>query len=154
MRGFQFRLATVLRLRRAEDERAHRALVEANAVLTALLLRRDEEARRTGELVRRAEATDAPALLAERHDAEVALAQLGEADRRVAEAAGAAALAQVTWVRAHRRVQALERLEERQRAEHGAELLRQEISLLDDLATARYLAAGNDRTRLATGSDR
>ena len=140
MKRYQFRLAAVLRLRRAEQEQARAALAEANTRLKALLLTRDREARRFGELARRSDAIDATALLAERHDAELARQRLAEAERRVAEAAGAAAMAQVAWLGTHQRVVALERLEERRRAEHAADALREEIALLDDLSTARYVA--------------
>lgn len=140
MKRYQFRLASVLRLRRAEQEQARVVLAEANTRLKALLLARDREAAHFGELARRSDAADANALLAERHDAEVARQRLALADRQVAEAAGAAAIAQVAWLGAHQRVLALERLEERRRAEHAAEVLREEIALLDDLSTARFAA--------------
>lgn len=140
MKRYQFRLAAVLRIRRAEQEQARAALAEANTRLTMLLLARDREAARFSELARRSDALDMTALLAERHDAEIARQRLAAAEHEVAEAAGAAAMAQVAWLGAHQRVVALERLEERRRAEHAAEVLREEITLLDDLSTARYVA--------------
>lgn len=153
MKRFAFRLAAVLRLRRAEQEQARLRLAEANTRLTALLLERERETRHYDEVAARATAVDAAGLLAERHDTETALARRAEVDRRVAEAAGAAALAQVDWVRAHRRVQALERLEHRRREEHDLAALHEEIALLDDLATARHLAAAAEGDRAgATGA--
>lgn len=140
MKRFQFRLASVLRLRRAEQEQARAALAEANSRLKALLLERDREAARFRQLACRSDAVDALALLAERHDAEIARQRLAAAEHRVAEAAGVAAMAQVAWLGAHQRVVALERLEERQRSEHDAAALREEVALLDDLSTARYVA--------------
>lgn len=141
MKRYRFRLAAVLRLRRAEQEEARRALAEANLALKALLLRRDEEAGRCAEVASRQDAVDLASLLAERHEGELAAARLALAERRVAEAAARAATAQVAWHTAHRRVVALERLEERRRAEHDAEALREEIALVEDLVTARYAAA-------------
>lgn len=154
MKRFQFRLAAVLRLRRAEQEQARLALAEANTRLTALLLERDRKVRRYDELAGRTTAVDGAGLLAERHEAELALLHRLEADQRVAEAAGVATLAQVAWVRAHRRVQALERLEARRREEHDLAVLHEEITLLDDIATARYLAAAAERDRPAPAGAR
>ena len=141
MKRYQFRLAAVLRLRRAEQEQARQRLAEANLRLTALLLDRDREAARCAEVARRHDAVALDALLAERQDGELAVARLERAHQLVAEAASAAALAQVSWVGAHRRVVALERLEERRRDEHDAAALREEIALVDDVVNARFAAA-------------
>lgn len=141
MKRYQFRLAAVLRLRRAEQEQARLRLAETNLRLKALLLGRDREACRYAELAGRQDAVRADDLLAERQDAELAAARLAQAEQLVAEAATTAAMAQIAWVGAHRRVVALERLEERQRAEHGASVLREEIALVDDLVNARFVAA-------------
>lgn len=149
MKRYQFRLAGVLRLRRVEEEQARLRLAEANLRLTSLLLDRDREAARYAEVARRLHAVALDDLLAERHDAELAVARLARADQLVAEAAAEAAVAQVAWVGAHRRVVALERLEERRRDEHGAAMQREEIALVDDLVNARFVAAtaaaGRDR---------
>lgn len=141
MKRYLFRLAAVLRLRRVEEERARHDLAETNARLRALLVERDRLAEHARALAGRQAADHVDGLAAERLDAELATSRLAGAERRVAEAASAAAFAQVAWTTAHRRVVALERLEERRRAEHAAEALREEIAFLDDLSTTRYVAA-------------
>lgn len=142
MKRYRFRLAAVLRLRRAEQEQARIALAAANAELRSLLLARDQEARRYGQLARRPGAVDAAGLAAERSDAELAAASLRACEDRAAEAATRAAIAQVAWLEAHRRVLALERLEQRRREEHEADVRREEVALVDDLVNARYRALG------------
>jgi len=140
VKRFQFRLATVLRLRRAELEQARLGLAEANARLHGLLIARDTEARRYHLAGAASSAVTVDQLAAERHDASIALERLGFAERRAAEAANAAAIAQITWLTAHRRVAVLERLEERRKEEHLGALAREEIAVIDDLTTARFVA--------------
>lgn len=146
MKRYQFRLDGVLRLRRAELEQARVALGAANAAVRGLLVTRDLEAARYGEIAHRCAAADRAGLLAEREEARLAADRLADAERRVANAAVAAAVAQVNWSTANRRVAALERLEVRRRAEHAAEVLREEAALLDDVATARFLAASDGQS--------
>jgi flagellar FliJ protein len=148
MKRYQFRLATVLRLRQAEKERARAALLEANLRLKELLVERDKDASRFAALASAKDAQDLAGLLAERSDAEIAARRLAQAERRVASAAGAAAQAQIAWLAAHQRVVALERLDDRRRQEHAAAALKEEIALLDELSTARY--ATKDRSKAGT----
>lgn len=142
MKRYAFRLDAVLRLRRAEQEQARASLAAANTELRSLLVQRDQEARRYADLVAGPGALDVAGLAAERSAAELAAASLRACEDRVAEAATRAAIAQVAWLEAHRRVLALERLEQRRRAEHEAAVLREEVALVDDLVNARYLALG------------
>lgn len=141
MKRYQFRLEGVLRLRRAEAEQARGALAAANAELRARLVQRDHEASAFRTIARRQDAETLAALLAEREDAAIAQRRLDEAERAVADAAARAAVAQVTFSAAQRRVSALERLEARRREEYDGGLRREESLLLDEIATARYLAA-------------
>lgn len=148
MKRYQFRLAAVARLRRAEQDVARNALVVANVALRARLVERDAEVERYRTIAARNDAATPSALLTERNDASLALERLGDAEQRVVEAATAAALTQVAWVSAHQRVAALERLEARQREEHALAMSREDAALLDDVSTARYLAnktGGNPR---------
>ncbi|MDA8295467.1 MAG: hypothetical protein M0004_02555 [Actinomycetota bacterium] len=140
MKRYHFRLAAVARLRRAEQEVARNALAVANAALRARLVERDAEVERYRTVANQHSATTPAGLSAERNDAELALERLRAAEQRVAEAASTAAIAQVTWLAAHQKVAALERLEQRQREEHALATSREEAALLDDLSTARYLA--------------
>ncbi len=148
MKRYQFRLAAVARLRRAEQDVARNALVVANVTLRARLVERDAEVERYRTIAARNDAATPSALLTERNDASLALGRLRDAEQRVVEAATAAALTQVAWVSAHQRVAALERLEARQREEHALAMSREDAALLDDVSTARYLAnktGGNPR---------
>ena len=148
MKRYQFRLAAVARLRRAEQDVARNALVVANVALRARLVERDAEVERYRTIAARNDAATPSALLTERNDASLALGRLRDAEQRVVEAATAAALTQVAWVSAHQRVAALERLEARQREEHALAMSREDAALLDDVSTARYLAnktGGNPR---------
>ena len=148
MKRYQFRLAAVARLRRAEQDVARNALVVANVALRARLVERDAEVERYRTIAARNDAATPSALLTERNDASLALERLRDAEQRVVEAATAAALTQVAWVSAHQRVAALERLEARQREEHALAMSREDAALLDDVSTARYLAnktGGNPR---------
>lgn len=140
MKRYHFRLAAVARLRRAEQEVARNALAVANAALRARLVERDAEAERYRKVAARNDATTSSGLVGERNDAVLALERLRAAEQRVAEAASTAAIAQVTWLAAHQKVAALERLEQRQREEHALAVGREEAAVLDDLSTARYLA--------------
>ncbi len=140
MKRYQFRLAAVARLRRAEQDVARNALVVANVALRARLVERDAEVERYRTIAARNDAATPSALLTERNDASLALERLRDAEQRVVEAATAAALTQVAWVSAHQRVAALERLEARQREEHALAMSREDAALLDDVSTARYLA--------------
>lgn len=140
MKRYQFRIAAVARLRRAEQDVARNALVVANVALRARLVERDAEVERYRTIAARNDAATPSALLTERNDASLALERLRDAEQRVVEAATAAALTQVAWVSAHQRVAALERLEARQREEHALAMSREDAALLDDVSTARYLA--------------
>ena len=134
-----FPLATVLRVRRAEERVARARLVAANASLVSAIEERDlAEARyrSAGSLV-----VDLASLLAERCQAELAARTLERARRDVSRAAGEAALAHVGWTEAAKRVAMLERLDERRRAEHLVEEGRKEVAMVDDVVAARYAMA-------------
>ena len=138
MKRFRFRLDQVLHVRRVQEDRARFALLSAN---------RDE---------RLAQATvdTRLAIYADRHIAPgpqpypdferaVFMLESGAAAVDVARLAHRDALALVDvrrseWTDARRRVAALERLEERRRAEHAIEVQRAEDQLVDDLVVARH----------------
>jgi flagellar export protein FliJ len=136
---YAFALATVLRVRRAQERAAQARLLVANASLVSAIEARDlAEARyrSTGSLV-----VDRASLLAERCQAELAAATVERARREVSRAGGEAALAHVGWTEAAKRVAMLERLDERRRAEHLVEEGRREVAMVDDIVAARYAMA-------------
>lgn len=148
MKRYSFRLATVLRLRQAELDQARGALAASNLRLRALLLARDVEAAHYREIAGRCDADTAADLRAEQLSAQVAFDRLSHAEQVVAEAAAQAAMAQVAWLGASRRVSALERLEERRREEYDAEVLREEVATVDEIVTARFVSSGDRRAKV------
>ncbi len=144
MKRYEFRLATVLRVRRAEKEAAQAVLMRANHELRARIAERDREAARYAAICASA-STGARTLEEFRREelaVELGARVLDDAQRAVAAAAASAALAQVAWSGASGRVEILERLDARRRAEWAEEERRAEVALIDDLVTARYARAG------------
>ena len=143
MKRFRFRLEQVLRVRRVQEDQAKAELLTANhnAHLTA---RRVEE--RLAAYESRALPGGAQPYEAFEHALFMLDAAAGAVD--VARADHRAALDVVderraAWAGARRRVAALERLEERRRAEHDVEMRRAEDQLVDDLVVARHAAKGS-----------
>lgn len=137
MRRYRFRLEPVLRVRRSEEERARAEVLAAQreAAAQADVLRacdaayaqsRDDRGPRPAADFR----------LQQAHRSALASAVL-EQRRRVATADDAVARARESLAAAAQRVGALERLDERQRAEHAARALREEELTVDDLVVAR-----------------
>lgn len=141
MSRYRFRLETVLRVRRAEEADAKAALLQANARLRAALEARERAQQHYRDVVDHHDGHGTrEQLRRERWEASVAADVLAAAQREAIRGAGEAALAQVDWAQAARRVAVLERLDLRRRAEHAAEEQRREASAVDDLVTARFVA--------------
>jgi flagellar FliJ protein len=147
VKRYQFRLETVLRLRRAEEEQAQAALRGANNRLRQLLAERDTEADRYRRVAAEHGATSIEGFRAEQLAAELAARSLAAAGRAAATAAADAALAQVHWMGTHRALATLERLEARHREEYVESERRAESVVLDDIATAAFV-----RERAAAGA--
>ena len=138
MKRFRFRLDQVLHVRRVQEDQAKFSLLSAN-----------RDARIAAERVE-----DRLAQYAERRmpTGPQAYADFERAVFLLDSAAGAVGAARavhrdalevvdvrrVEWTDARRRVAALERLEERRRAEHAIEVQRAEDQLVDDLVVARH----------------
>ena len=138
MRRFHFRLAQVLHVRRVQEDQARYALMAANGV-AALAARRVEE--RLDDYARRSLPTG-PQSYADFERAvfllDSAAGAVGTARAAHAEALEVVAAKRDAWTETRRRVAALERLEERRRAEHAIEVQRAEDRLVDDLVVARH----------------
>ncbi len=148
MKRFRFRLATVLRVRRVQEDQARAALLAAH-----------RDASQAGKAV-----TDAllaysatPSLLGSHgHD------DFERARFRLEHAAGAVEFTRfrqrvaldlveerrTEWMATHQRVAALERLETRRRGEHALEEQRAEDRVMDEIVVARH--AMNTAARDAT----
>ncbi|HVB06571.1 MAG TPA: flagellar FliJ family protein [Acidimicrobiales bacterium] len=136
---YEFRLAGVLRLRRAEYDQAAIALERSNALLRSLIAERDAATARCRALGSAPTGHTREDFLAGRQATEHAAAGQLAAAARVNVAAAEAALARITWAGAHRNVAALERLDERRREEWSLESARLERLELDELATVAFV---------------
>jgi flagellar protein FliJ len=152
---YQFRLATVLRVRRMEEEAAKVELRAANLALRQAVTARDAaEERYRAFTALGAAVVSAAQLHAERLEAGLLAEQCSVTQRVALERAAGAALAQARWSKSAKRVAVLERLDARRREEHAAAELRAEVALVDDLVTARYAAEHLEADYLgAEGSD-
>jgi flagellar export protein FliJ len=136
-RRFRFRLETVLRVRRVQEEQARARVMVANRAVALAAAEVDDRMQRYTALPR-------PTGVQSYADAEAALFRLdagagavewahGEHTRAVEHANEE--LAQ--WTEAEQRVRALERLHDRAREEHATEVRRAEDRLTDELTTTR-----------------
>ena len=141
MKKYRFRLEGVLRVRRIEEERAmgellvaNRALAEADAELERRLDHYRLVAQPSGTLA---------------HGEYLKVRSLQDAAAAGVVSAGAARLMAEAeadrkrefWAAAAMKVRALERLDERRRDEHAAEVLHEEIVVLDEVAASRLAVA-------------
>jgi len=147
---YRFRLEVVLRLRRAEEERAKEALMTANRRLRQALAARDVATDRYRALSVTLGPLSRATLDAERARASLAAESQHLAQRAVASAAAAAALAQIEWTRAAREVAVLERLDARRQAEHAELVQREEAAVIDDIVALRF-ASGRVADAWPTG---
>jgi flagellar biosynthesis chaperone FliJ len=134
---FRFRLETVLRVRRVQEEQARARVMVANRAVALAALEVDDRAERYAALPR-------PAGVQTYREAEAALFRLdagaGAVEWARGEHAQAVEHAQeelARWARTEQRVRALERLHDRAREEHATEVRRAEDRLTDELTTTR-----------------
>ena len=142
MRRYRFRLDSVLRVRRVQEDVARGALARADAEVAAsqaaLSVARDWFA----ELEHRPVSAQPAAWAARRT---LVLRAADEIDARVGDVDVAAAARhdrQVELSDARRRVRALEKLDDRRREEHRVEAARQDERVVDDLVTSRFRVTG------------
>lgn len=139
MKRYRFRLDTVLRVRQVEEERArgelalaHRRLAEADAVL-------EERIEHYGAVPQPTAPLPAVSFLAARDRQEWAARSVVTAGTARIAADTTVAERRSEWAAAATRVSALERLDERRRAEHRIEAQRQEGLEVDDMVVARVV---------------
>jgi flagellar protein FliJ len=145
MKKFAFRLQSVLRVRRIQEDQAKARLLNANAaareaerVVDARVARYYDMARPEGTQVEPEFARTWFSLDTAAGAIELANGQRVEALAHVAERRS-------EWSAASMRVAALERLEERQRAEHAVEAQRDEDRTTDDLVVSRFSRSNRGR---------
>jgi flagellar biosynthesis chaperone FliJ len=138
VKRYRFRLDAVLRARRAQEDAARQELARANHAL------RQAQALAAAELARLRALPVPTGVVDLVRDAEDRVWRTLAADsahfagRQAEELAVAAAVSQAAWREAAQRVAALERLDERRRAEHAALVAHAEAAEVDDIVTARF----------------
>jgi flagellar FliJ protein len=141
-----FRLATVLRVRRVQEEQARAELLRGNRA--AREAHRAWE--RSTEHYRNVPVSTGPVAAAtfrrEIAAADMAAATLATSAARLTSARAEAESAFGVWRQAAQRVEALERLEQRRRDEELAAESRRETAAVDELVTARFTAAAEPRS--------
>ena len=138
MRRYRFRLEPVLRVRRQEQDTARAAVLVARALTGAeaeALAERDRAYAAGANAQGPRSAADF--VHVQSHRAALGRAVL-EQRRRLSEAEVRLASARTGWTAAAARVGALERLDERQRAEHTARAQKEEEMVVDDLVVSRF----------------
>jgi flagellar FliJ protein len=138
MKRFQFRLATVLRVRRVEEERARGALALANAARRQAETERQRAEEHLAATPQPAAVVPLAAYRAWRATGELRAERWQTASQQASRAAEAAEERRQAWARAATRVAALERLEARRRDAWRQELFRAEAREVDDLVTSRF----------------
>jgi flagellar protein FliJ len=146
VKRYTFRLASVLRVRRIEEDRAAGELAAAQQrerdAAAAVAARRAEldalAAERTG-------AESVSAFHARRFLLENAVHGVKAAEAAQAMVADEAEQRRLTWVEAAARVSAIERLDDRKREDHRLENDRIEAQEVDDLVTGRAARTGAHR---------
>jgi flagellar FliJ protein len=139
VKKYRFRLEAVLRVRRIEEERAMGELLAANRALAAAEAELDRrlDHYRTVTGAEGMVSQEAYLVARARQDAAAAAVVAAGAARLAAEAE--AERMRAIWAACATRVRALERLDERRRDEHAGEVLREEIIVLDEVASATRL---------------
>jgi flagellar protein FliJ len=138
MKRYKFRLDQVLRVRRMEEEQARAALLAANAELNRAGERLRDRTERYHTMVAPIGPSQLTEFLAWRQRHEAAATAVIDAGTAVESATSQAAESRDGWSAAAARVTALERLDERRRAEHAAEAEREFDQEIDDLVTSRH----------------
>jgi flagellar export protein FliJ len=137
MKRYSFRLDPVLRVRRIEEDQAILQLANAQRGLAAAEEMLQRRLDRYGDVPVAAGPMPAETLLRMRSRQEAVAASVVFAGANQLRAAATVDLRREEWSAAAMRVAALERLDERRRAEHQQEAQRQELVTVDDMVVAR-----------------
>jgi len=138
VRRYRFRLESVLRVRRVQEDVARGALAQAISAVAAAETRLTDARAWLRTLGEEPAPTDPVAWEARRR---IELSAAEEIEARVVDVQQAVAerhARQVALSAARTRVRALERLDERRRAEHALDSARADERTVDDLVTSRF----------------
>jgi flagellar FliJ protein len=145
MRAFRFRLATLKRLREQARELAQRELGRAEQRRSEVDVQNQQVKTEFGELeIHMRKAMNRKQVDVDRvmdgHRHQLSLeAHLAELDRAMTEANQEVARCRSKLIEADREVKVLEKLHERQLAEHARQITQHEAKQLDEVATTRAL---------------
>lgn len=140
MKKYVFRLETVRRVRKAQEDQAKSALLNANSEVQRAIKAVEE---RTAEYEAATERITGGAgvevFMKQRYFNELAGHALiaAQASRKAAEVEAAAK--RDLWSEAAKRVKALDRLDDRRRAEYLIDAQREEVREIDDMVTGRFM---------------
>jgi flagellar export protein FliJ len=139
VRRYRFRLAPVLRVRRAEEERARAELQLANREVFEAAATLEAREAHFRALPASTPHVSPEELARERDVASMAAAAVIAARHHLHDAHVRAAQRAEAWHAASMRVKALDRLDERQRDEHAVEMARDEARTVDEMVMGRRL---------------
>lgn len=137
MKRYEFRAEKVLRIRRLQEDIARAEVGDARRAEAAAQATVDASQQRYAELSMAPSAQSAAAFLMRREQAGHRADAVSIARQRRHEASQATTAALGTWRDANTKVQGMERLDERRRAEHHIEVRRDEDAQADEIITAR-----------------
>lgn len=138
MKRYKFRLESVLRVRRIQEDQARAEFIRANAQVAeaekVVDLRKQSYERRVTNLNTMV-STD---FLVARAFQQASAASVRAAEDAVVIAMEQAEDRRIMWAEEAKKVNALERLDERRRAEHRLEMDREEAAEIDDIVVSRH----------------
>jgi flagellar export protein FliJ len=155
MKKYVFRLETVRRVRKTQEDLAKSALLNANGEVQRAIKAVEE---RTTEYEAASQSSAAGAgvelFMKQRYFNELAGQALiaAQSSRKAAEVEAAAK--RDLWSEAAKRVKALDRLDDRRRAEYLIDTQREEIREVDDMVTGRFRFADRRELNPKTGARR
>ena len=152
MKRYKFRLDTVLRVRRVEEDRAIAALAAARRRLDAAEATLQDTLDRYSGVPAASGPMSVVDLLRARAHQDLMAASVVHAGTQRLRAEAIVETQRAEWSAAAQRVAALERLDERRRAEHAVEAQRQETIEVDDMVVARAGRAERPSEREARAS--
>jgi flagellar protein FliJ len=138
MKKYSFSLAKVLRVRRVEEERAAAMLAAAQTIAAAAAAKEAGAAHALASRCARGGLQSSASFLAWTETVMLAGEALADARAEVQTADEELATRRDEWSSAAARVSALENLDERGRAEHQLERLKEETKIADDIVTTRW----------------
>ena len=137
MKRYEFRMEKILRVRRMQEDAARAAVAQARSLEKSAVEKLEAARRHCEALGTEVPATSTTQFLALRDRGDFRAQAVGLAGERRRSAADQTAGAVNSWHVTHRRVDALERLDERRREDYSVEAQRDEDALVDEIVTTR-----------------